>query len=378
MLLEKAIFFLYNIIGGKMYEIAINVLKKINENGFKAYIVGGFVRDRILNIESPDVDICTNATPMELSQIFPNIKYTGLKYGSVTLIYNKIHFEITTFRKDIGYIDNRIPKKVKYINNLIDDLKRRDFTINTICIDSEGNIIDSLSGIDDLKNKVVKMVGNPKTRLKEDSLRILRAIRFATILDFEIDNNLKKYIKKYGYLLKNLSKNRRKEELNKIFSSKNIEKGIFLLKELELVEHLELTNFNNLKITNSIIGIWAQIGDNYPFSNHEIEMMKKINELLKKDIYSPYNLYYYGLYVSTIAGEIKGISKKEITTKYNELPIQSRKDICINGKEIIDLINDNNTSKIKMIIKDLEIHILSDTIQNKKSNLIEYILKKYK
>jgi len=361
-----------------MYEIAINVLKKINENGFKAYIVGGFVRDRILNIESPDVDICTNATPMELSQIFPNIKYTGLKYGSVTLIYNKIHFEITTFRKDIGYIDNRIPKKVKYINNLIDDLKRRDFTINTICIDSEGNIIDSLSGIDDLKNKVVKMVGNPKTRLKEDSLRILRAIRFATILDFEIDNNLKKYIKKYGYLLKNLSKNRRKEELNKIFSSKNIEKGIFLLKELELVEHLELTNFNNLKITNSIIGIWAQIGDNYPFSNHEIEMMQKINELLKKDIYSPYNLYYYGLYVSTIAGEIKGISKKEITTKYNELPIQSRKDICINGKEIIDLINDNNTSKIKMIIKDLEIHILSDTIQNKKSNLIEYILKKYK
>lgn len=361
-----------------MYEASLNILKKIEENGYKAYIVGGFVRDKILNIESVDVDICTNATPKDLSTIFDNIKYTGLKYGSVTLIYKNIHFEITTFRKDIGYIDNRIPKKVKYINNLIDDLKRRDFTMNTLCIDSDGNIIDLFSSINDIRNKIVKMVGNPKIRLKEDSLRILRAIRFATVLDFEIDDSLKKYIKKYGYLLKKLSKNRKKEELNKIFSSPNIMKGINYIKELNLVEYLELTNFDNIKLTSSIIGIWAQIGSNYDFSNHEKEMIKDINELLNKDIYSPYNLYYYGLYVSHIVGEILNIDKKIITKIYNNLPIHSRKDIKLNGKEIMDILSTKDTSTIKIVIKDLEIHILSNSISNEKNILIDYILKKYK
>lgn len=361
-----------------MEKIALEVLREIEKYKFKAYIVGGFVRDKILNIESPDIDICTNATPKDLSKIFKNIKYTGLKYGSITLVYNKIHFEITTFRKDIGYIDNRIPKRVEYVNNLIDDLSRRDFTINTICIDSNGNIIDLLNGIEDISKKQIKMVGNPEIRLEEDALRILRAVRFATVLDFEIEENLKKYIKKYGYLLKKLSQNRRKEELSKIFSSQNVGKGIKLLKELELVEYLELTNFDNLKVTNSIIGIWAQVGDNYSFSNHEKKMMQEIKDLIKKDIYAPYNLYYYGLYISTLAGEIKGIDKITINKCYNDLPIHSRKDILLNGKDIMELISIKDTSKIKMIIKDLEIHILSNTILNNRKDLEKYVLKKYK
>lgn len=361
-----------------MYEIAINLLKLLENNGYKAYIVGGFARDRILNRESLDVDICTNATPRELSILFPKVKYTGIKYGSVTLIYKKIHFEITTFRRDIGYIEHRVPKKIKYVDNLVDDLKRRDFTINTLCIDSSGNIIDLLKGIQDIQNKVVRMVGNPKQRLKEDSLRILRAIRFATVLDFELDNDLKKYIKKYGYLLKKLSKNRRKEELDKIFSSPNVMKGIQLIKELELVNDLELTNFNDLEITSSIIGIWAQVGESYSFSKHEKKMMDDIKELLKKDICSPYNLYYYGLYTASLAGEIKHIDKKKINKCYQELPIHSRKDIKLNGKEIMETLNIKDTMRIKMILKDLEIHILSRSIENDKNTLKDYALKKYK
>ena len=279
--------------------------------------------------------------------------------------------------EDIGKItgDILIPDD---IDNLVDDLKRRDFTMNTLCIDSNGNIIDLFSSISDIQNRVVKMIGNPKIRLKEDSLRILRAIRFATVLDFELDEELKKYIKKYGYLLKKLSKNRRKEELNKIFSSPNILKGINYLKELNLVEYLELVNFDNVKITSSIIGVWAQVGSNYSFSNHELEMIKQINELLNKDLYSPYNLYYYGLYFSHIVGEIKDIDKKIITKLYNDLPIHSRKDIDLNGKEIMDILSIKDTSKIKIIVKDLEVHILSGSIINNKDVLINYVLKKYK
>ena len=125
-----------------MYEIAIKMLNKLTENGFEAYIVGGYPRDLILNRESFDIDICTNAKPKELKEIFKDSMLSKVEYGSVTVIYRKVRFEITTFRKDLKYENHRVPTKIKYIGSLADDLKRRDFTINTLCIDSNGNIID--------------------------------------------------------------------------------------------------------------------------------------------------------------------------------------------------------------------------------------------
>ncbi|MEG2028880.1 MAG: hypothetical protein RR050_03250 [Bacilli bacterium] len=361
-----------------MYNESINVLKTIEKNGFKAYVVGGFVRDKYLNRSSNDVDICTNATPKELKEIFERVILKAVKYGSVSVIQNKIRFEITTFRKDIGYLDNRIPKKVKYISNLSDDLKRRDFTINTICLDSSGNTIDLLGGIKDINNKVIKMIGNPKYRLKEDSLRILRAIRFATILDFELDSKLRIYIIKYGYLLKKLSYYHKKEELEKIFSSSNALKGINLIKELCLASYLDLKNINNIVITSSIIGIWAQLNviDIYEFSSNEKELIKNINELSNKNILENYNLYHYGLYVSLIVGEIKNIDKKMIVLSYDLLPIKIRKDICISGKEISKLLNKKEGIYLKNIITDLEINILNNNLNNNLEEITKYILNK--
>jgi len=242
-----------------MYQTSIKLLKLIEDKGFKAYIVGGFVRDKYMNKKSSDVDICTNATPKDLKLIFKDVKLAKEQYGSVTVIYNKIRFEITTFRQEKKYLDNRHPTKIKYIDNLLDDLKRRDFTINSICIDSNENIIDLLNGIEDIKDKKIKMIGNPKIKLKEDSLRILRAIRFATILNFELDSNLKKYIKKYSHSLKKLSYNRKKDELDKIFTSQNVEYGIKLIIELGLDKSLELNNLSKIKITTSHLGMWAQL-----------------------------------------------------------------------------------------------------------------------
>ena len=122
------------------------------------------------------------------TKIFGDIMLPSIQYGSVTVIYNKIRFEITTFRKDLKYENNRLPVKIKYIHSLIDDLKRRDFTINTLCLDENGEILDYLNAKKDLDAKVIKMVGSPKKKLKEDSLRILRAVRFATILGFALDD----------------------------------------------------------------------------------------------------------------------------------------------------------------------------------------------
>lgn len=358
-----------------MYNTAIKLLNKLNENGFQSYIVGGYPRDLILKRESFDIDICTSATPKQLKEIFKNDCVKKVEYGSVTIIYNKIRFEITTFRKDIKYKNNRLPIKIKYIGKLVDDLKRRDFTINTLCIDKNGNIIDLLNGRKEIEEKTIKMVGNPKYKLKEDSLRILRAIRFATILNFNLDSNLKKYIKKYGYLLKKLSYYRKKEELEKIFLSSNAQKGIDLIQELELSSYLELSNLDSIKIIPSIIGIWAQLDvlDIYNFNNNEKNFIKQINELLNKDVLDNYNLYKYGLYISSIVAEIKDIDKKIVNKKYNDLVIKNKKDINITANEICEIKNQKPGAFLKTIFEDLEKSILANKVSNEKEALKKYI-----
>jgi len=358
-----------------MYEIAIKMLNKLSDNGFEAYIVGGYPRDLILNRESFDIDVCTSATPKELKDIFKDSMLPKVEYGSVTVIYHKIRFEITTFRKDLKYENHRAPVKIKYIGKLIDDLKRRDFTINTLCIDKNGNIIDLLQGKKEIEAKLIKMVGNPKYKLKEDALRILRAIRFATILDFELDNELKKYIKKYGYLLRKLSYYRKKEELEKMFLSSNVLKGITLIKELELDKHLELSNLDNLVLTSSIIGIWAQVNveNIYTFNNNEKEHIKLIKELLDKNILDNYNLYKYGLYISSIVSEIKGIDKKILNQRYNELPIKNKKEIDISVNEICEILNKKPGPFLKEIFNKLEYDIVNENVKNEKESLKKYI-----
>ena len=143
-----------------MYEIALKLLEKINNYGYKAYIIGGFPRDLYLKRSSNDVDICTDATPMELHKIFSEIITTNSEYGTVTILFENIKFEITTFRKELNYKDNRHPDKIEYVDSLEEDIIRRDFTINTLAIDKDGNQIDILNAKDDLDSKIIKMVGN--------------------------------------------------------------------------------------------------------------------------------------------------------------------------------------------------------------------------
>ncbi|MEG2322194.1 MAG: hypothetical protein RSB71_01715, partial [Bacilli bacterium] len=304
-----------------MYETAIKVLKKINNNNYQAYIVGGYPRDLYLDRQSIDIDICTNATPKELKTIFKDSILPREEYGGVTIVLNNIRFEITTFRKEIKYENNRFPVKIKYINNLIDDLKRRDFTINTLCIDKSGQVIDLLLSKKDIDAKIIKTVGSAEDKIKTDILRSLRAIRFATILNFTLDDKLKQSIEKYAYLLKNLSYYRKKEELDKIFASSNAAYGLALIKELNLAEALELSNFDSLVITTSPLGMWAQLDviDIYKFTNHESELILGIRKALKEDVLKNTILYKYGLYICTLVGEIKNIKRSLIVKNYNEL-----------------------------------------------------------
>ncbi len=363
-----------------MYNAAIKVLEKITSFGYQAYIIGGYPRDLYLKRSSVDIDICTDATPMEIMNIFHEVITSSSEYGSVVISFEKIRFEITTFRRESKYINYRKPEKIEYIDSLEEDLKRRDFTINTLCIDKNGQEIDLLNAKSDLDNKIIRMVGNPKIRLKEDALRILRAIRFATILNFELEPVLKAYIKKYGALVRKLSKDRQREELDIIFSSPNKEYGIKLLCELRLADHLEIPKLKQAKITPSMIGTWAQLDvlHKFNFNVGERETIRQILELHDKDLLDTKVLYKYGLYACTLAAELKNVSKKELNEVYVKMPIHSKLDIQITPVEICEVLEKEPGSFLKELINDLEDKLLTGALKNTKESLIKYITKVYK
>ena len=363
-----------------MQSIALEVIKILENHGYSAYIVGGYVRDYLLGIETMDVDICTNAKPKEIMDIFETVPVSSIQYGSVSVIYKNHKFDITTFRKEIKYEDNRKPVKIKYIDNVKKDLLRRDFTINTLCMDKDGKVLDFLNVRDDLDKRIIKTVGNPRYRIKEDALRILRAIRFATRLKLTIDDKTKHYLKKYGYLLKKLSYERKKQELNKIFSSSNREIGKRLILELKLDKYLEIPNLSKTVMVNDIIGIWSQLDvDNiYPFSKIEKGQMEKIRSLLKKDVYDPYVIYQNGLYLCMVGAMIKGLDKTKINAIYNGLAIESKKDIVVKPNDIMKALKREPGTYLKDIMKDIEREIVYGKIDNSFDDIMKYVLKNYK
>ena len=152
-----------------MYKNAIEILNILEKNNHEAYIVGGYVRDKLLGNNSNDIDICTSATPKEIMEIFDITTNNEIKYGALSIIYKKNKYDVTTFRKELKYEGNRKPVKIKYIKDLKKDLLRRDFTINTFCINSKSEILDILNVKQDLDRKIIKTVGNPRYKLKEDA-----------------------------------------------------------------------------------------------------------------------------------------------------------------------------------------------------------------
>lgn len=359
-----------------MLKTALKIIKKIENNGYQAYIVGGFPRDLYMQRKSMDVDICTNATPRELKDIFPDARLPKVQYGGVTLYSNKYRFEITTFRREFKYVNNRIPVKIEYINDLKTDLLRRDFTINTLCLNSNGELIDLLEGRKDIDQKIIRIVGDASKKLQDDALRILRAVRFATVLNFTIDPYLVEKIKEYGYLLKNISYYRKKEELNKIFLSSNALYGQKLLLDLNLAGPLDIPLLKDIKLTKDLIGIWAQLDvlNVYNFTSEEKDQIIKIQELMPKDVLDNFNLYKYGLYISSIVGDIKGIDRKVITNKYNQLPIKSLKDLGISSKDICTILKRQPGPFLKKVLLDLEQEVLLGKVHNNYEELKSLII----
>lgn len=356
-----------------------NVLLKLEEKGFKAYVVGGFVRDYLLGNASYDVDIATSAQPKDIKEIFDLNSSTDDNYGSVYFKDSLYNYDITTFRREEKY-ESRKPVEFNYIDSIEEDVKRRDFTINALYMDSDGNIIDLVDGKKDLENKTIRVIGDIETKMIEDPLRMLRAIRFSSLLEFELDPNLYNYIRRNRQLIRTLSYTRKKEELDSIFNDQNKLRGINLIKDLGIEDDLEIEIPKDIKIVDRELGIWAQItySDNYQFKNNDLSKIEDIKKVVGYGIIDNIVLYECGLYVCMIAGEILGISMSYISDIYKNLPIYSVKDIVINGNDIMEILNLEPSEKIKDIIFDIEINILNNNLKNEKDELKTYLIENWR
>lgn len=348
------------------------VINEIEQNGYEAYFVGGFVRDSILNINTVNIDIVSSALQKNLLWIFPKAKEIK-EYGAVKIKKGKYEIDISTYRKEKDFVKGK-PTSIEYVSDLKTDLLRRDFTINALCYTKDLELVDLINGKADINSKIIRVIGDAKIKFDQDPLRILRALRFMTILDFNLDKKILDYLKKYPEKLLEINYEKRKRELDKIFSSKNIFKFISVCKKYDLEKYLEI-KFQKIIRTNNSLGIWSQIEYNskYPFTVVEKEQIKNIKEIVQSKKIDSLSVYKYGNYISLIAGSILKKSSRNINKLYMHLPIKEKSELDIKSKDICDLLSIKPSKDLGDIIKEVELLVVYGKIENNKEAIIKYL-----
>lgn len=381
-----------------MTEILINlpfevkkIIEIINSHSYAAYAVGGCVRDMVMGNTPNDFDITTSAQPEKIIEIFKScgIKTipTGIKHGTVSVYMSEKIYEITTFRTDGDYKDSRHPESVSFTDKLSDDLVRRDFTINAMAADIDGNLYDFYGGIEDIKNKILRCVGDPYKRFSEDALRILRGVRFSSRLGFEIHKDTFAAAKELGFKLQNVSVERKISELSGILMSSCANAGIKTIFELGIENYI----INGLKAPTMDIDKCPKTFECrmaaliYGSDNVDLSMLKLSNQQ-RKDI---------SLLLQKPSFDNSHICARKILREYKNLAVdvcnlygqndladlvneQIKLGVCtsishlaVNGNDIISLgIDKRNISKVLDFALD---KVIEDPKFNQKDLLIKYI-----
>ncbi len=393
----------------KLKEDILYILNIINENDFEAFVVGGCVRDYLMGIQPKDYDITTSAKPENIKNIFNKTVDTGIKHGTVTVVLNKENYEVTTYRIDGEYENNRKPKDVIFTEDIVKDLERRDFTINAIAYNETKGFIDPFLGKEDIKSKLIRGVGIAQIRFQEDALRMFRALRFSVQLGFNIEENTYNAILLENKLVKSLSVERVREEFTKILIGEYLENfklildtkllyyykedfHIYLLNNLHDLLNLLEKSKKDYIIRYSILLI--RMGEDevkallkfFKFDNSSI---KKIYEIIKcfkevnydsDDVYIRNLLSKYSFEILNYVVYIKetcfnenytDIKKYIIETKKNKYPL-SIKDLKINGNDLKD-IGIVDGLQIGITLKLMLDKVLKEPNLNNKETLIDLI-----
>ncbi len=244
-------------------EYAKVAMKALNDCGYSAFVVGGCVRDSIMGKEAHDWDMTTSAEPEETLEVFKDFRTipTGLKHGTITVLIDGEPLEITTFRIDGTYTDNRRPDSVNFTRNIENDLSRRDFTVNAMAYNEKDGVVDLFGGISDIENKIIRCVGDADKRFGEDALRIMRALRFSSVLGFEIEKETAESIKRNKHLLKNIAPERIRVELEKLILGDDAERILLDFSDVisEIIPELGKTVGVEQNCIYHIYDVWHHI-----------------------------------------------------------------------------------------------------------------------
>lgn len=388
----------------KKFQEALPILDIFEKNGFEAYFVGGSVRDALLGKPINDIDIATSAFPEEVKSIFKKTIDVGIQHGTVVVLFHNEPYEVTTFRTESGYQDYRRPDEVTFVRSLEEDLKRRDFTINAFAMDQKGVIKDFFQGLTDLDDKVIRAVGDPFERFSEDALRIMRAIRFQSQLNFEIEKETFQAIVESAPLLSKIAVERIHIEFVKLMLGSAMAKALLNFIEANLYSYCpglaqseeDLRNLAAfpLRVKNEV-QIWTLLGYYLNLSGQDLgRFMKKwksSNEIMKqskKTLQALYdridqngwralNLYQSGQQaVEDAEYLVSGLQDSHdmdlARQLYTELPIKSKDDMAINGHNLIELSSRRPGKWVGDLLDDLEEKILLSELENDRDVLMDY------
>jgi tRNA nucleotidyltransferase (CCA-adding enzyme) len=386
----------------KLFEEASFVIEQIESKGFKAYFVGGCVRDYCLNRPIKDIDIASSAKPEEVQNIFPKTIPVGIEHGTVIVRYNHVSYEVTTFRKEDKYEDFRRPSKVWFVTNLEEDLSRRDFTFNAMAMDKNFQLIDPFNGREDLKKQQIRTVGKPDERFSEDPLRIMRAFRFMSVYDMRIEEKTKLALKKNAPLLKRISTERITMEFKQLLEGEQAGKALKLMQDcgvfpympcpLEEISEGSLLSFDWSSLESeeqrwAAIIVLTKVEDERDFlkawklPNKVIQSVLNILASFKKEKWSKMDLYTTGINEALSGLRLKCLvedeSYEEQASKLKQLAkevvIHSRDDIPLNGEDILKIKQKAPGVWVGQLFQELEKEIVEGKLPLTENEISDWV-----
>ena len=386
-----------------IFTAAFPVLKQLEQAGYEAYFVGGSIRDLILNRPIHDIDIASSAYPEEVKRLFPKTIDTGIKHGTVTVLNDGASYEITTFRTESGYQDFRRPDHVTFVQNLAEDLKRRDFTINALAMNRAGEVIDLFNGLGDLQKHLIKAVGDPMKRFHEDALRMMRAVRFMSQLNFDIESQTKEAVSDLHQLLSKISVERIRDEFVKMGTGINSRDAFKIFLQTKLSESVPdfagksdlLAIYPKLKFNPSmetslwsIIIILLKISDDqiarfmrdWKNSNAMTEKVRKIValfDLISEKSPSDLELFNAGkeILLNTIdVAHILGqpVNSEALVDRYTALPIKSMSELAVDGQFLI-ANGIKPGPKLGQILNQIKQKVIAGELNNSEDDIQDYL-----
>lgn len=381
------------------------IIRCLEEAGYEAVFVGGAVRDYVLGKDAKDIDIATSAEPDEVKAIFPNTIDVGIAHGTVLVIVNGEPVEVTTYRTEGTYTDHRRPDEVQFVKSLREDLLRRDFTMNALAMTRNRELIDPFGGKHDIEKRLIRAVGNPADRFNEDALRMLRAIRFTSVLGFEIEKETFQAISEYAMQIRHVSIERLKMEMDKLFTGMDPYKAFQNMFETGLCSSLPLFPNNAEGLDHSTLFETASEGwafftiaggfspsetaRAYKLSNAErafISSVSKAYNSRKARLFTIDDYYSYDLNVLKTTEKIfrsihmdrKSVTDTEIKRMKKSLPISSLADLSVDGKLLIEWTGLRGGRWIGEWIEKIEYAVLHGICENNANKIKEWFFYEFK